>query len=198
MSLFPQVREVLPRDGSALLHPWVLGEASAEEVFTRLIEEVDWESRTIVVFGKKHLEPRLSAWYGDPGARYSYSGIDLSPKPWTPVLSELRGICAQVSGASFNSVLCNRYRDGNDKMGWHADDEAVLGTEPTIASLSLGAARRFRLRHRESREIVECELPSGSLLVMSGLSQKCWMHEVPRQKKITEPRINLTFRLIHA
>lgn len=198
MSLFAEVREVLPHDGSALLHPWVLGEGSAEETFARLIDEVEWESRTIVVFGKRHLEPRLSAWYGDPGATYSYSGIDLTPKPWTPVLAELRTVCEEVAGTSFNSVLCNRYRDGNDKMGWHADDEAALGPEPTIASLSLGAPRRFRLRHRASREIVECELPSGSLLVMSGLSQECWMHEVPRQKKITEPRINLTFRLIRA
>lgn len=200
MSLFgreDQVREVLPFDGSAVLHPAVLGEDDAGGVFSLLMQEVAWESRTITVFGKRHLEPRLSAWYGDDGARYSYSGIDLEPSAWTPTLARLRALCEQVSGARYNSVLCNLYRDGNDKMGWHSDDEPVLGSEPTIASLSLGATRRFRLRHRGTREVVECGLETGSLLVMSGLSQKCWMHEVPRQKKIVEPRINLTFRHIH-
>lgn len=200
MSLFNQaggVREVLPFDGSAVLHAGLLGDDEAAEIFSRLMQEVAWESRTITVFGKRHLEPRLSAWYGDDGARYSYSGIDLEPAAWTPTLSRLRTLCEQVSGARYNSVLCNLYRDGNDKMGWHSDDEPVLGSEPTIASLSLGATRRFRLRHRGTREVVECGLEAGSLLVMSGLSQKCWMHEVPRQKKIVEPRINLTFRHIH-
>lgn len=201
MSLFGQegqVREVLPFDGSALLHPWVLGDDDAGGVFSRLMQEVAWESRTITVFGKRHPEPRLSAWYGDDGARYSYSGIDLEPSAWTPTLTRLRALCEQVSGASYNSVLCNLYRDGNDKMGWHSDDEPALGAEPTIASLSVGATRRFRLRHRGTREVVECALDTGSLLVMSGLSQKCWMHEVPRQKKIVEPRINLTFRHIQS
>jgi alkylated DNA repair dioxygenase AlkB len=93
-------------------------------------------------------------------------------------------------------VLLNLYRDGNDKMGWHADNEPELGSEPVIASLSLGVTRKFRFRHRTTKEIVECELPTGSLVVMSGLSQKCWVHEVPRQKRVTNSRINLTFRKI--
>ena len=108
----------------------------------------------------------------------------------------LRSVGALHSQSTFNSVLLNLYRDGHDRMGWHADNETELGTEPVIASLSVGATRRFRFKHRVSKDIVECELPHGSLLVMSGLTQHCWVHEIPRQMRVVEPRINLTFRNI--
>jgi alkylated DNA repair dioxygenase AlkB len=189
-------RELLPTDGSAKMYDWVLGDSDSTLVMQELVTTVPWSSQTITMFGKQHVEPRRTAWFGDDGASYTYSGITMSPLTWTPLLTSLRKICEEHSGASFNSVLLNLYRDGNDKMGWHADDEPELGVEPVIASLSLGVTRRFRFRHRTTKEIVECELPTGSLVVMSGLSQKCWVHEVPQQKRITTPRINLTFRKI--
>jgi alkylated DNA repair dioxygenase AlkB len=189
-------RELLPTDGSAKMYDWVLGDSDSTLVMQELVTTVPWSSQTITMFGKQHVEPRRTAWFGDDGASYTYSGITMSPLTWTPLLTSLRKICEEHSGASFNSVLLNLYRDGNDKMGWHADDEPELGVEPVIASLSLGVTRRFRFRHRTTKEIVECELPTGSLVVMSGLTQKCWVHEVPQQKRITTPRINLTFRKI--
>lgn len=197
MSLFAtDGQEILPHDGSCLFYDLVLGELNGSEVMEDLHQNVPWASQTITMFGKQYLEPRRTAWFGDDGASYTYSGITMTPFAWTPLLIMLRKICEEKSEAVFNSVLLNLYRDGNDKMGWHADNEPELGPEPVIASLSLGVTRRFRFRHRTSKEIVECELPSGSLVVMSGLSQQCWVHEVPRQKKISAPRINLTFRNI--
>jgi alkylated DNA repair dioxygenase AlkB len=197
MSLFAMNgHELLPTDGSAKLYDWVLGDSNPSQVMQELLTTVPWSSQTITMFGKQYVEPRRTAWFGDDGASYTYSGITMAPLAWTPLLTSLRKICEEHSGGSFNSVLLNLYRDGNDKMGWHADDEPELGVEPVIASLSLGVTRRFRFRHRSTKEIVECELATGSLVVMSGLSQKYWVHEVPRQKRITEPRINLTFRKI--
>lgn len=199
MSLFAvNGHELLPTDGSAKLYEWVLGDTDPNVVIQELLESVPWASQTITMFGKQYEEPRRTAWFGDEGTNYTYSGITMTPHAWTPLLQSLREVCEQNSGSTFNSVLLNLYRDGNDKMGWHADDEPELGTEPVIASLSLGATRKFRFRHRVTKEVVECALPSGSLVVMSGLSQKCWVHEVPQQKRVTTPRINLTFRKIQS
>lgn len=197
MSLFAtNEQELLPTDGSAKFYEWVLGDSDPHVLMQELLESVPWASQTITMFGKQYVEPRRTAWFGDDGASYTYSGITMTPHAWTPVLHSLRNICEERSNSSFNSVLLNLYRDGKDKMGWHADNEPELGTEPVIASLSLGATRKFRFRHRTTKEIVECDLPTGSLVVMSGLSQKCWVHEVPQQKRVTSPRINLTFRKI--
>lgn len=188
--------ELLPYDGSALFHEWVLGNASHIDVLTSLVESLEWEQRRLVMFGREVAEPRLSAWYGDES--YSYSGIRLDPRPMTPTLLELRRVCESRSAASFNSVLVNLYRNGNDSMGWHADDEPELGPSPVIASLSLGATRRFRFRHRRTGKMIDHELTGGSLLVMSGACQSAWMHAVPKQKRIEDVRVNLTFRFIHA
>lgn len=188
--------ELLPRDGSAVLHPWVLGERSWEAIMQRLVSETGWEHRTIVVFGREHLQPRLTAWHADTGCRYTYSNVRMDPAPWTDTLATLRDICSLPAGSRFNSVLLNLYRDGNDAMGWHRDNEPELGAEPVIGSLSLGAPRRFRMRHRTTRETVDTVLQPGSLLVMSGTSQTHWEHCVPRQSRVTAPRLNLTFRRV--
>lgn len=185
---------MLPFDGSALMYHGFIEANSADDVFRRLIVETSWEQRDIVVFGKSHQEPRLSAWHSEPHISYTYSGVLRTPQPWTPLLIDLRDRCASTSGATFNSVLANLYRDGSDGVGWHADNEASNGREPTIASLSFGASRRFDFRHRESKKTVRIQLDPGSLLIMSGLSQHCWVHQLPRTKRVTEPRINLTFR----
>ena len=199
MSLFdvPE-RELLPYDGSAIYFDWVLGDMDAENLFTALLRDVPWESRTVKMFGKEYPQPRLVAWFGDPGRGYTYSGISMNINPWTPQLESLKAICEQKAGKSFNSLLLNLYRNGDDKVSWHSDNESELGYEPCIASLSLGAVRRFKFRHLESREVVECSLPPGSLVVMSGLSQIKWEHEVPKESRVKEPRINLTFRFVDA
>ena len=143
------------------------------------------------------MQPRLVAWFGDPGAAYTYSGLQLVPEPWSERLGSLRARTEGAAGHPFNSVLCNLYRDGNDSMGLHADAEPELGPNPVIASVSLGATRRFVLRHAKDRgERLDLDLAGGSLLVMSGTTQHFWRHGVPKQKKITDSRINLTFRRI--
>lgn len=189
-------RELLPFDGNAVLHEQFLDPDFAVRAFDELLRTNSWEEHDIVVFGQRHREPRLSTWHADGGKEYEYSGLLRTPLPLTPLLSDIRSRCESVSGASFNSVLVNLYRDGNDGVGWHADNEAVNGREPTIASVSLGATRRFDLRHRESKETVKVDLHSGSLLVMSGLSQHCWVHQVAKTKQVVGPRINLTFRRV--
>lgn len=192
--LFRESVELLPFDGSALLHHDFIDAGRADEVFRRLMDETPWEERDIVVFGKQHCEPRLSTWHSEPHITYTYSGMLRTPQPWTPLLKELRDECANATGTTFNAVLVNLYRDGDDGVGWHADNEASNGREPTIASLSFGASRRFDFRHRETKETIHVQLDAGSLLVMSGLSQHCWVHQLPRTKRVSEPRINLTYR----
>jgi alkylated DNA repair dioxygenase AlkB len=156
-----------------------------------------WTQNQIVVFNKLHNEPRLSAWYGDPGCSYTYSGVTLQPLTWTEPLLEIKRMCEELCGATFNSVLANLYRDGNDSMGWHADDEPELGPNPTIASVSFGAERRFDLRHKVTKEKVQVVLPHGSVLIMSGKTQTHWMHSIAKTKKVSGPRVNLTYRFIN-
>lgn len=196
MTLFDssETRELLPFDGSAVYRPRFLDPETSDEHLTGLLDEVPWEARSIVLFGRRVPQPRLACWYGDES--YSYSGITLEPRPFSPRLSALRLLVEEATHHSFNSVLMNLYRDGNDSMGWHADDEPELGSEPVIASLSLGCIRKFRFRHRETKETIDVELEPGSLVIMSGLSQACWVHDVPKSKRVTAPRINLTFRRV--
>lgn len=189
--------ELLPRDGSAVLDPCFLDPDEADRLLHRLSETLPWEETSLVMFGREVAEPRLSVWIADPGVVYGYSGRERLVHPWTGELAEIRQMCEKTTGARFNGVLANLYRDGRDHMGWHADDEASLGPEPVIASVSLGAERRFDLRHRSTGETVSCRLTHGSLLVMSGLSQACWKHRVPRSTRVGAPRVNLTFRRVN-
>lgn len=196
MTLFEggEPRQLLPFDGEAWYHTDVFALQDARAELAGLVEETPWESRNIVLFGREVHQPRLACWYGDRA--YTYSGLTLEPRVLTPRLERLRAVAERLAGRSFNTVLLNLYRDGRDSMGWHADDERELGPEPVIASLSFGAPRRFRLRHRESRETIEVALESGSVLVMRGLTQHRWVHDLPKAARITEPRVNLTFRHI--
>ena len=191
-----QPQELLPHDGSALYQPRFFNPVDSERMFRSIMDETPWEARHIILFGKEVPQPRLACWYGD--LAYSYSGITLDPRPMTPTLLEIKQRCEEATSTQFNSVLVNLYRDGQDSMGLHADDEPELGSEPVIASVSFGAERNFRLRHRLTKELQQVSLASGSLLVMSGLSQACWMHDIPKTKKFVEPRINLTFRYINS
>lgn len=185
---------MLPFDGSARYIPNFIDSNTADEHVSGLLAETPWEHRHIVLFGREVMQPRLACWYGDHA--YSYSGIRLEPRAWTPRLEGLARLCELESAATYNSCLVNLYRDGRDSMGWHADDEPELGSQPSIASLSFGATRTFRLRHKESRTVVTLPLEHGSLLVMSGVVQQCWVHEIPKTKKPVGQRVNLTFRTI--
>lgn len=164
----------------------------------QLIDETDWRQEYVTLFGKTHKQPRLVAWYGDPDACYTYSGKTYQPQPWNSSLLRLKALAEQVSASRFNSVLLNYYRDGRDSMGLHADDEPELGPEPVIASLSLGATRTLYFRHRFRKDVatVNVPLPSGSLLVMRGETQRNWKHGVRKLSRVCGPRVNLTFRHI--
>ena len=164
-----------------------------------LLEQTPWRQERIEVWGKVHDQPRLTSWHGDPGTRYTYSGITLDTCPWTPALARMRQDVEAATGQRFNSVLLNLYRDQHDCVGWHSDNERELGRAPLIASLSLGATRSFRLRHRErAHPPVNISLTDGSLLLMAGDTQRNWQHAVPRETREKGPRINLTFRQIAA
>jgi len=168
----------------------------ADRLFQRLWRQLDWCQHEVFLFGRKIRQPRLSAWYSDAGVAYRYSGLTLRSAPWHPDLARLREELADLLGRPFNSVLANAYRDGRDTMGWHADDEPELGTQPVIASVSLGATRRMLLRPAGGGPSIGMDLPDGSLLVMSGPSQSDWRHCIPRTNKPVGTRINLTFRWI--
>jgi alkylated DNA repair dioxygenase AlkB len=167
-----------------------------KQLMASLQQSVAWTQGEIVIFGKVTPLPRLTAWYGDEGAGYEYSGIRNEPLEWTAELARLRDEVGQAAGVSFNSVLLNLYRDGSDSVSWHSDDEPELGPDPTIASVSLGATRRFKLRHKATRETVVRDLEDGSLLLMSGNSQRLWEHCITKTRRPVGKRINLTFRVV--
>lgn len=185
-------------DGELTLIEHFIADTEAQQFFTTLKNEVPWHDEHIRMFGKDVLVPRRVCWCGDPGAVYSYSGVRHEPLSWTPALLELKQRVEVATQQRFNSVLGNLYRDQNDSMGWHADKEKELGTQPYIASLSFGAARVFRVQHNQSKQIINVTLNHGSLLTMSGLFQEHWRHCVPKQRDATLSRINLTFRYIHS
>jgi alkylated DNA repair dioxygenase AlkB len=181
----------------ALWPDW-LPPAEADALLAELHDSIDWETHVIRMFGREVASPRLSCWIGDPGTGYVYSRTRFEPRPWPRALAALRPRIEQACGATFNSVLANLYRNGNDAMGWHSDDEPELGPAPVIASLSLGAPRRFVFRPKTPRgpATMELELPHGSLLRMAGATQRLYQHALPRTARVQTPRINLTFRRI--
>lgn len=184
-------------DAELAFDPHWLERASADALLAALAEEVRWEVHRIRLFGREHDSPRLSSWIGDADAHYRYSGADFRPHPWPEALGPIRERLVRELGVGFNSVLANLYRDGRDAMGWHSDDERELGPRPVIASLSLGATRRFALKHRRRAELKGAlELGHGSLLVMSGPTQANFRHALPRTARPVGERINLTFRVI--
>jgi alkylated DNA repair dioxygenase AlkB len=175
-------------------------EARREAVLSQLISDVPWRQENIVVWGKTYPQPRLTAWYGDPGCPYTYSGITLTPIAWSDLLREIKQLVDDAAAVSFNSVLLNYYRDNHDSMGLHSDDEPELGATPIIASVSLGEERTLVMRHRldKKKEPVRLPLASGSLLLMKGDTQRYWKHGIEKETRRCGPRINLTFRQIIA
>jgi alkylated DNA repair dioxygenase AlkB len=190
----------LPGAELSLWSHW-LGVAQADALLAELLATIPWETHRIRIFGREVDSPRLSCWIGDPDATYIYSRTRFKPHPWTPALDVLRTQIEAACGARFNSVLANLYRSGQDSMGWHSDDEPELGRQPVIASLSLGAVRRFRLKPRRqenARDACAIELGHGSLLRMAGDTQRSYLHSLPKTTAAMGPRINLTFRRVDA
>jgi alkylated DNA repair dioxygenase AlkB len=177
----------------ALLHQLPLPLPN-DEILRRLVDETAWREETVVVYGKRHLQPRLTAWHGD--AAYTYSGLRLEPLPFTPLLQAIRAAVESATGRHFNSVLLNYYRNERDSMGMHSDDEPELGPEPAIASVSFGATRTFVLRHKRSKRTLKLDLTDGSVLLMAGQLQKHWLHGINKLARPLGPRLNLTFRYI--
>ena len=188
----------MPSTEQLQYHPLLFDPQEQSLLMNALQEEIPWKQEHIKLFGKTHPTPRLTAWHGDEHCVYKYSGVVNQPFPWTPSLLTIKSRIESLSnGATFNCVLLNFYRDGSDKMGWHSDDEKELGPNPSIASVSFGATRRFDFKHKtEAHNKFSIHLESGSLLLMQGDMQHHWLHQIPTQKRIQEPRINLTFRYI--
>jgi alkylated DNA repair dioxygenase AlkB len=185
-------------DAEVIYFPHAFTPAESDAVLQDLQHNIEWRQEKIKLYGREIPQPRLSAWYGDEGAIYIYSNITNHPLPWTDALRTIKQRCEELSNAQFNSVLLNYYRNGQDSMGWHQDNEPELGEQPIIASVSFGATRRFQFRHKKRKDLetINIELKHGSLLLMRGTTQQFWKHQLPKTAQPVGARINLTFRFI--
>lgn len=192
---YPQ--QVLSQDGEVLYHGPIFEPDEARSIFDALLEQTPWKNDEVVMFGRKIVTQRKMAWYADNGLAYTYASSRKEALPWTPLLLKIREQVSRESGHSYNSCLLNLYHNGQEAMGWHADNEKELLKGAAIASVSLGARRKFAFKHRKDAGRVDVWLDNGSLLVMKGAVQEHWLHRLPPTKKVSEPRINLTFRTIN-
>lgn len=191
----PATSNLLPTDGELYLFERAIPAETADRMLKVLNTSLTWRQDHARIAGREVALPRLTAWYGDRG--YRYSGVDNKPQRWNPNLLDLKDCAEKLAGRPFNSMLANLYRDGRDSMGWHADAEKPLGRDPVIASISLGSTRRFQLKHRlDKGQRLSLDLTHGSCLVMAGSLQHHWLHQVPKTSKPVGTRINLTFRWI--
>lgn len=185
-------------NGELVYYPQFFTTVESDHFMQKLTDTIAWKQESMKMYGKSVLFPRLMSWHGDAPTSYRFSGNTFSPESWTPSLLQIRDRITPASGHAFNSVLLNLYRNGNDSMGWHADDEPELGPQPVIASVNFGATRRFLLRYKSDHQRkYELPLQHGSLLIMKGMLQEYWEHQVPKTSKVSTGRINLTFRFIH-
>ncbi|MFO0888296.1 MAG: alpha-ketoglutarate-dependent dioxygenase AlkB [Isosphaeraceae bacterium] len=186
-------------DAEVTFRPSFFAAAEADRLLRELLATTEWRQDSMKMFGQLKPLPRLTAWYGDPGSRYVYSGIVNEPLPWTDALSEVKEAVDAACGVAFNGVLLNRYRTGRVSMGWHADDEPEFGERPVIASVSFGGTRSFQLRHKRRKDLAaSVELGHGSFLIMRGETQSNYLHRVPKTAKAVGERLNLTFRRVVA
>ena len=195
----PRCSKILaPPEGNVIVYQDFFDEQTSNDYFARLFTEIEWRQQHIKLYGRTIAQPRLTAWHGEPGVCYRYSGITLTAHGWTETLYSIKQALKTVIRAPFNSVLLNLYRDGNDSMSWHSDDEKELGENPALASISFGASRRFQFKHKHDKALanINLELANGSLLIMQGNTQHRWQHQLPKVSKPVAPRINLTFRTI--
>lgn len=186
----------LPQDGEVNYHGVIFNAKEADAFYRELMENIAWKNDEAYIFGKHYITKRKVAWYGDENYSYTYSNDTKTALPWTPALLELKAVVEQHTNETYNSCLLNLYHDGSEGMAWHSDGEKYLKKHGAIASLSLGAERKFAFKHKQSKEKIDIWLQHGSLLVMKGTTQTHWLHRLPPTKKVHQPRINLTFRTI--
>lgn len=198
MDLFntSSIQNILPFDGEVLNYGLVLSSKECNNYLSTFLTANFWQPDELIIFGKRIVTSRKVAWFGDTDYKYSYSNSVKQALPWTSELILLKKLVEEKTGEVFNSCLLNLYHNGNEGMGWHQDNEKELGKNPVIASLSLGAIRKFSFKHIENKQNVSVILEAGSLLVMKGETQAKWQHSLPKSKKIKTPRVNLTFRHI--
>ncbi len=197
LSFFNDTESLLFPENLLEYHSKFLDKNESIVLMENLISTAPWQQPFIKMYDKHLLTPRLTAWFGDKNSSYKFSGTKFDPYPWTDELFDLKNKIADFTNVGFNSVLLNYYRDGNDSVAWHADDEKELGERPTIASLSLGEARQFDFRHKQNhQQKYGLKLENGSLLIMRGALQHDWEHRIPKSTKPMKARINLTFRTI--
>ncbi len=188
---------LLPKDGEVLVFPEFFNKEDSDRFYDHLRHHIEWQQDKMKIYGQQLDLPRLTAWYGDHAKDYSYSGISMRSKPWTKELSEIKEKIEANAKMHFTSVLLSLYRNGDDSVGWHCDNEKVLRVNPVIASVSFGATRTFKFRHLEDKTLIrKVELTHGTYLLMKGETQHKWEHQIPKTKKVTTPRISLTFRIL--
>jgi alkylated DNA repair dioxygenase AlkB len=185
---------LLPFDGTAIYYAEFLPQDDSSRLYKVLLEEIDWRNDEVYLFGKRHITKRKVALYGDQNFTYTYSNSAKKALPWNAPLLEIKQCVETWCGMTFNSCLLNLYHHGEEGIGWHSDDEKPLGRNPVIASVSLGAERKFSFRHKTKQDRVSVILKNGSLLLMRDETQHYWLHSLPKAKTVKAPRINLTFR----
>ena len=198
MDLFNQniIQNILPFDGEAIYHGLVIDRKQCDFYYQKFFNEIPWENDQAIVFGKHYITKRKVAWFGDKEYNYKYSGVTKQAHLWTPELLQLKQKIEEISETTYNSCLLNLYHSGEEGMAWHSDGEKTLLDNGTIASVTLGAERKFSFKHKETKKRIDIILENGSLLLMKGTTQKNWLHRLPPTKRVFSPRINLTFRTI--
>lgn len=188
---------ILPQDGIVHYYGKILSDQDSQSYMQRLLKHIPWKNDEAVIFGRHIITKRKVAWFGDQSFGYTYSKKTREALPWTEDLIHLKSLVEKISGEKYNSCLLNLYHNGDEGMAWHSDDEKTMAKNSAIASLSIGAERKFSFRHKQSKETISTILENGSLLVMKGNTQSNWLHSIPKTKTVSDPRINLTFRIFN-
>jgi alkylated DNA repair dioxygenase AlkB len=189
---------IIHQDGIAFYHEKVISDEQIKPLYDELLNEINWENERVVMFGKEIITKRKVAFYSDESIVYTYAGKTKIGLPWKDPLILLKNIIESKTKEKYNACLLNLYHNGEEAMGWHSDNEKEIVANSSIASLSIGASRKFSFKHKVTKETISIQLENGSLLEMKGTIQSHWLHALPKSKKITESRINLTFRQMHA
>ncbi len=187
-------KTILAKDGLVTYRSNIIEPLQAAEFYRQLLKEIAWRNDEVIIFGKKIVTARKTAWYGDQEFVYQYSKIDRFALSWTATLKTIKNLVEEIADEKFNSCLLNLYHSGEEGMGWHCDNENSIIKNSTIASVSFGAERKFSFKHKISKELISLNLENASLLLMKNQTQQNWLHSLPKSKKVKEQRINLTFR----
>ena len=197
MNMINNRPNILPQDGIALYYEKIVKDEQLEQFYEALLNNIQWENERVIMFGKEIITKRKVAFFSDPSISYRYASKTKIGMPWTSTLITIKNIVESITKESYNACLLNLYHNGEESMGWHSDNEKEIIVNSSIASLSLGANRKFSFKHKVSKETVSIELENGSLLEMKGSVQTHWWHALIKSKKVTDARINLTFRQMH-